>query len=112
MSDDQEFEDMVDRRDSEARNDDDVDIPPEFREHEPMDTSALPAFMTIVLLFGAAVHGANRDERKALYEARLMLKDKAPLRDVAQAIMDARGPDWEIPTVTLEAIEALHNPSQ
>lgn len=85
----------------------------EFSESEAMvDTSMLPAFMTIVLLFGAAVQGANRDQRKALYEARQMLKNKAPLRDVAQAIMDARGPEWEVPAVTMEAIEALHDPSK
>lgn len=80
---------------------------PEFQEHEAM-TEALPQFMTIVLLFGAAAQGCNRDEKKALYEARLLLQKKAPLPEVAQAILDARGPDWQIPDETMQAIEALH----
>lgn len=83
-------------------------VPPEWRETDAM-TEGLAPFMTIVLLFGAAVQGANRDERKALYEARLMLgRDRKPLAEVAQAILDARGPTWAPPTETMEAIEALH----
>lgn len=87
----------------------DGDEIPEWRETEGM-TEAMAPFMTLVLLFGAAVQGATRDEKKALYEARLLLTKKAPLAEVAQAVMDARGPDWEIPTETLAAIEALHQP--
>lgn len=83
----------------------------EFEEHEGM-TSALPGFMAVVLLFGAAVQGCSRDEKKALYEARLLLGRKAPLKDVAQAILDARGPGWVIPDETVKAIEALHKGAQ
>jgi hypothetical protein len=85
----------------------DGDPLPEFQEHDPM-MQALPAFMTLLYLFGDAVKGANRDERKALYDARLMLKQKKPLRDVAQAILDARGPHWTPSPETMEAIEAIN----
>jgi hypothetical protein len=86
---------------------DDLEIAMEFDSSEPL-TSALPQFMTIVLLFGAAVKGANREERKALYAARELLKDKAPLRDVAQAILDSRGPRWAPPQETMDAIEKIN----
>lgn len=79
----------------------------EFREHPAM-TEAFAPFMTLIYLFGAAVQGANRDERRALYDARLMLKRGDPLADIGQAILDARGPDWAPPPETMQAIEALH----
>ena len=79
----------------------------EFTEHEGM-TEAMAPFMTIIYLFGDAVRGANRTERKALYDARLLLKT-TPLAEIAQAIMDARGPDWGPSPETLQAIEALHH---
>lgn len=79
----------------------------EFREHEGM-TQALPQFMTLIYLFGAAVDGANRDERKALHECKEMLKQKKPLAEIAQAIFDARGPDWSPGPETMAAIEAIN----
>lgn len=88
----------------------DAGTPPlEFREHEPIPGSEhLPQFMTIVLLFGAARQGCTRDEKRALYEAHRMLQEKKPLAEVAQAILDARGPEWKVPDETMQAIERLH----
>lgn len=84
------------------------EVPIEFQEHEGM-TEAMAPFMTLVLLFGAAAKDASRKEKQALYNARLMLKDRKPLAEVGRAIMDARGPEWVIPEETMQAIEALHN---
>lgn len=82
--------------------------PPTFKEHEPVDSSALPAFMTIVLLFGAAVKGCTLEEKAKLYAARQMLEEKRPLPEIGQAILDARGPEWAPDAETMAAIEAIN----
>lgn len=66
------------------------------------------AFLTIILLFGAATQDCTRKEKKALYEARLLLKKGSPLPDVARAIFDAKGPEWEVPDATMVAIAGLN----
>lgn len=79
----------------------------EFTEHEGM-TAAFAPFMTLIYLFGAAANGATRDEKRALHEARQMLKDKKPLAEVAQAILDLKGPEWAPDAETMAAIEAIN----
>lgn len=83
------------------------DLATEWREIEPM-FEAMPAFMTIIYLFAAAIRGATLEERARLHEAQQMLKDKKPLRDVGQAILDAKGPDWAPDKEWLDAIEAIN----
>jgi hypothetical protein len=69
---------------------------------------AAPAFMTLLHLFAAACQGASRDERRALNEVRVMISRREPLPAIGQAILDARGPDWQIPDETMATIEAIN----
>lgn len=90
-----------------------LEVQAEFRETDPIldEASALPAFMTIVLLFGAAMKGATKMQKDRLRDAHAMLRDRKPLPEVAQAILDARGEDWAPDPETLAYIEALHKES-
>lgn len=83
----------------------------EFRETDPV-TAALPAFMTLLYLFGAAAKEANREQRQGLRHAREMLKARAPLPEVANHIFAVMGTAWEIPAETMQAIEAINQKEQ
>lgn len=65
-------------------------------------------YLAIILLFAAAADGANREEKRRLWEARQMLKTRAPLPDIGRAILDSRGPDWRPPDEVVQAIQNLH----
>lgn len=79
----------------------------EFEEHEAM-VDAAPAFLTMMHLFAAAAQGANRDERRALNEVRVMISQRRPLPEIGQAILNARGSDWTPPDEVMKTIEAIN----
>lgn len=69
---------------------------------------AAPAFLTMMHLFAAAAQGANRDERRALNEVRVMISQRRPLPEIGQAILNARGSDWTPPDEVMKTIEAIN----
>lgn len=81
-----------------------LDENPELAE----DPQVAAQFMTFILLFGAATVGATRNEKRALYDIRLRLKQGESLSELAKEVFEVKGPEWEVPDATMEAIHALH----
>lgn len=82
------------------------DGPPiEFRETEPVST--VGPYLVLVLLFAAAADGATPEELQRLEEARRLLQTRTPIPEIAQAILDARGPAWAPPSHVIDQMASL-----
>lgn len=63
--------------------------------------------LAIVLLFAAAHRTVRPEQKQKLLQAKELLSTATPLSEVAQAILDARGPHWLPDEETLTYIRLL-----